>query len=237
MSKKPVTRPDQKEVIYSSGRWKTLEQLRKRSLEIMKKLESSHLLSTVHGSIARGDVTQTSDIDIFISNQISSFAVETALERSGFQVLERKIIQATPLYALKGYIELDNQTSISFPLVKMRQVEKEFYRFGGEATVSVLEKNKRVLGVDKRLMLIEPTTEGHIETTIINKEKEVAKLLAIAPSTVLDRKRALLRRDKVGRTGVYIEKDLNPEETFEQGMKKLADNNPAVRRRIKFFQK
>jgi uncharacterized protein len=237
LSKKPVTRPDQKEVIYSSGRWKTLEQLRKRSLEIMKKLESSHLLSTVHGSIARGDVTQTSDIDIFISNPISSFAVETALERSGFQVLERKIIQATPLYALKGYIELDNQTSISFPLVKMRQVEKEFYRFGGEATVSVLEKNKRVLGVDKRLMLIEPTTEGHIETTIINKEKEVAKLLAISPSTVLDRKRALLRRDKVGRTGVYIEKDLNPEETFEQGMKKLADNNPAVRRRIKFFQK
>ncbi|MCW8802630.1 MAG: nucleotidyltransferase domain-containing protein, partial [Candidatus Bathyarchaeota archaeon] len=217
--------------------WEILDHLRKRSFEVMKNLEGSHLRSTVHGSIARGDVTQTSDIDIFISEPMSSFAVETALEGSGFQFLERKLIQATPLYALKGYIELDGQTSVSFPLVKMRQVEKEFYRFGGEATVSSLEKNKRVLGVDKRLMLIEPTDEGHIESTIVNKEKETAKLLGISPTTVLDRVRALLRRDKVGRTGVYIEKELNPEETFEQAMKKLADNNPAVRRRIRFFQK
>jgi len=237
LSKKPVTRPDQKEVTYSSAHWEILEHLRKRSFEVMKNLEGSHLRSTVHGSIARGDVTQTSDIDIFISDPMSSFAVETALESSGFQFLERKLIQATPLYALKGYIELDGQTSVSFPLVKMRQVEKEFYRFGGEATVSILEKNKRVLGVDKRLMLIEPTDEGHIESTIVNKEKETAKLLGISPTTVLDRVRALLRRDKVGRTGVYIEKELNPEETFEQAMKKLADNNPAVRRRIRFFQK
>jgi len=237
LSKKPVIRPEQKEVTYSSARWEILQQLRKRSLQVMKKLENSHLQVTVHGSIARGDVTETSDIDIFISNQISSFSVETALERSGFQVLERKIIQATPLYALKAYIELESQTSVSFPLVKMRQVEKEFYRFGGEATVSILEENKRVLGVDKRLMLIEPTSEGHVETTVINKEREVAKLLAISTNTVLDRVRALLRRDKVGRTGVYIEKELNSEETFEETMKKLADNNPAVRRRIKFFKK
>jgi len=237
LSKKPVLRPEQKEVTYSSARWEILQQLRKRSLQVMKKLENSHLQATVHGSIARGDVTKTSDIDIFISNPISSFSVETALERSGFQVLERKIIQATPLYALKAYIELESQTSVSFPLVKMRQVEKEFYRFGGEVTVSVLEKNKRVLGVDKRLMLIEPTSEGHVETTVINKEREVAKLLDISTNTVLDRVRALLRRDKVGRTGVYIEKELNSEETFEEAMKKLADNNPAVRRRIKFFKK
>ena len=237
MSKKPVTRAEQKEVTYNAGHWEILEQLRKRSLQIMKNLESCHLQATVHGSLARGDVTQTSDIDIFIFNPGSSFAVETALERSGFQVLERKLIQATPLYALKGYIELDGQTSLSFPLVKMRQVEKEFYRFGGEATVSVLEKNQRVLGVDKRLMLIEPTTKGHIETAVVNKEKEVAKLLGISPNTIFDRVRALLRRDKVGRTGVYIEKELNSEQTFEQAMKKLADSNPAVRRRIRFYQK
>jgi predicted nucleotidyltransferase len=41
----------------------------------------------------------------------------------------------------------------------------------------------------------------------------------------------------VGRTGVFIEKELAPDETFEQAMKKLADQNPAVRRRIKFYQK
>ena len=237
MSKKPVTRAEQKEVTYSADRWEILEQLRKRTLQVMKNLQSCNLQATVHGSLPRGDVTQTSDIDLFISNPGSSFAVETALERLGFQVLERKIIQATPLYALKGYLELDGQTSLSFPLVKMRRVEKEFYRFGGEATVSVLEKNQRVLGVDKRLMLIEPTAKGHIESTVVNKEKEVAKLLGISPTTVLDRVRALMRRDKVGRTGVYIEKELNPDQTFEQAMKKLADRNPAVRRRIRFYQK
>lgn len=203
----------------------------------MKALDNCHLQSTVHGSIARGDVTQTSDIDIFISNLISSFTVETSIERSGFQVLERKIIQATPLYALKGYIELDSQTSLSFPLVKMRQVEKEFYRFGGEATISILDENKRVFGVDKRLMLIKPTDEGHIETTVVGQEKEVAKMLGITPNTVLDRVRALLRRDKVGRTGVFIEKELDANETFEQAMKQLGDTNPAVRRRIGFYQK
>lgn len=232
-----MKRAEQLEVVYDTSRWEILAQLRKKSKQVMRTLDKSHLQVTVHGSIARGDVTQTSDIDIFISSPTSSFTVETALERAGFQVLERKVIQATPLYALKGYIELDSQTSVSFPLVKMRQVEKEFYKFGGEVTVFDLEENKRVFGVDKRLMLIEPTTEGHIETTVLGKEKEVAKLLGISPNTVLDRSRALLRRDKIGRTGVYIQKELKPEETFEQAMKKLADSNPAVRRRIRFFQK
>ena len=203
----------------------------------MQSLEECLLRPIVHGSIARGDVTETSDIDIFLHGASSSFSIETALERSGFQVRQRTIIQATPLYALKGYIELDSQTSLSFPLVKMRQVEKDFYKFGGEASTSTLQKNKRVSGVDKRLMLIEPTTEGHVESAVIGQEKQVAKLLGVSPNTVLDRVRALLRRDEIGRTGVFIEQELNPDETFEQAMKKLADKNPAVRRRIKFYQK
>ena len=225
------------EVIYDDNRWEILEQLRKRSIQVMKSLEECLLQPIVHGSIARGDVIETSDIDIFLPGASSSFSIETALERSGFQVRQRTIIQATPLYALKGYIELDNQTSLSFPLVKMRQVEKDFYKFGGEAAISTLQKGKRVSGVDKRLMLIEPTTEGHVESAIIGQEKQVAKLLGVSPNTVLDRVRALLRRDEIGRTGVFIEEELNSDETFEQAMKKLADKNPAVRRRIKFYQK
>ena len=232
-----MTRAEQLEIVYDSKRWEILKQLQKKSIQVMKAFADFHTESTVHGSIARGDVTPTSDIDIFISNPSSSFNVETTLERSGFQVQERKIIQATPFYALKGYIELDSQTSLSFPLVKMRQVEKEFYRFGGEATASVLQENKRVSGVDKRLMLIKPTTNGHIETNVVGQEKEVAKMLGISPNTVLERVRTLLRRDKVGRTGVFIEKDLNTDETFEQALKQLADNNPAVRRRIGLYKK
>jgi predicted nucleotidyltransferase len=54
---------------------------------------------------------------------------------------------------------------------------------------------------------------------------------------VLDRVHALLRRNEVGRTGVFIEKELSPDETFEMALKKLADQNPAVRRRLKLSGK
>ena len=82
-----------------------------------------------------------------------------------------------------------------------------------------------------------PQQKVMIESAVIGQEKQVAKLLGVSPNTVLDRVRALLRRDEIGRTGVFIEQELNPDETFEQAMKKLADKNPAVRRRIKFYQK
>ena len=126
--------------------------------------------------------------------------------------------------------------SVSFPLVKLRPVEKEFYKFGGEVSLSELRKGERVLGVDKRLMLIEPTAEGHVETAIVGQEEMTANLLGVSLNTVLDRVRALLRRDKLGRTGVFVEREVSPDETFEQALKKLADKNPAVRRRTRFYQ-
>lgn len=232
-----MKRAERVEIIYDKKRWKLLKQLRSKTIQIMETLDNCHLRSIVHGSIARGDVSETSDIDVFLPDPPSSFIIETELERSGFQVYQRTIIQATPLYALKGYIGLDQQISLSFPLVKLRPVEKDFYRFGGEASLSTLRDDKRVLGVDKRLMLIEPTAEGHVESAVVGREEEVANLLGVSLNTVLDRVRALLRRDEVGRTGVFIEKELAPDETFEQAMKKLAYQNPAVRRRIKFYQK
>ena len=234
---KPMKRAEQLEVVYDKNHWKLLKQLRSRTIQIMKILSNCNLRPIVHGSIARGDVSKTSDIDVFLPDPPSSFVIETALERSGLQAYLRTIIQATPLYALKGYIELSQQISLSFPLVKLRPVEKDFYRFGGEATLSTIKENRRVLGVDKRLMLIEPTAKGHVESAIVGQEKEVARLLGVSPSTVLDRVRALLRRDEIGRTGVFVQKELTQDETFEQAMKKLADQNPAVRRRIRFYQK
>jgi predicted nucleotidyltransferase len=117
--------------------------------------------------------------------------------------------------------------------MKMRRVEREFYKFGGEVTLEDLRVNLRVCGVDKRLMLVEPTREGHRENTITGREQQIAKLLGISVETVLDRVRALLRRDEVGRTGVFIEKELSNDETFELALNKLADHNPAVRRRLK----
>ena len=237
MAKKPVKRAERVEVVYGKKRWDLLRELRFKTVQIMEILEKFLLRSIVHGSIVRGDVSETSDIDIFLPDPPSSFIIETALERSGVPVNRRIVVQATPLYAVKGYIEINKQRCISFPLAKLRPVEKDFYKFGGEASLSLLRKDMRVRGVDKRLMFIEPTPKGHVESTVVGREEEVANLLGVSLNTVLDRVRALLRRDKVGRTGVFIERELLPNETFELVLKKLADQNPAVRRRLKFFEK
>lgn len=237
MAKKPVKRADQVDVVYSEKRWRLLDELRNKSIEIMEPLEKASLNCIVHGSIARGDVSAKSDIDVFISNPPSSFLIESALERAGFSISRRTLVQATPSYAAKGYIELDSQRVVSLPLMRLRRVERDFYRFGGEATLETLRDSQRVIGVDKRLMLIEPTTRGHIESSIVGREETVAKLLDVSVETVLDRVHALLRRDAIGRTGVFIQRELGFEETFEMALKQIAERNPAVRRRLKLLEK
>ena len=198
----------------------------------MTPLKKANLNCIIHGSIARGDVSANSDIDIFILDSPSSFLIESALEGAGFAVNRRFLVQATPRYAAKGYIELDPMRIVSFPLMKLRSVERGFYGFSGEATLQMLKDDCRVMGVDKRLMLIEPSIRGHIESTVAGKESDVAKLLHISVETVSDRVRALMRRDQVGRTGVFIKREFASSETFEMVLKQLADGNPAVRRRL-----
>jgi predicted nucleotidyltransferase len=229
---KPQRRPEYREVRYDAKRWDLLRRLRRKATQLMEALEKNHLESIVHGSIARGDVTARSDIDIFLPYQPSSFSVETALENADIKVNRRRVVQATPTYAMKAYVELDESTGVSFPLMTMRKVEREFYKFGGEATLESLRKDLRAIGVDKRLMAIMPTDEGHRESTIIGQEDHVAKLLEISAETVLDRVHALVRRDRIGRTGVFINMELAEDETFEMMLQRLADQNPAVRRRL-----
>jgi len=237
MAKKPVKRAERVEVVYNAKHWKLLGELRAQAVEIMEALEQGSIHSMVHGSIARGDVSLHSDIDVFISEPPSSFAIETILGRSGLSINRRFLVQATPSYAVKGYIELDPKRVVSFPLLKLRPTEREFYRFSGEATLKMLKGAVRAAGVDKRLLLIEPTPKGHVESTIVGREETVAHLLHISVDTVLDRVHALLRRDKVGRTGVFIKRELNSDETFEMVLKQIADENPAVRRRLRLFGK
>ena len=237
MAKKPVTRAERSEVVYNEKRWKLLKELRAKAVQIMEILDYSNIPSIVHGSIARGDVSEKSDIDVFLPDPPSSFTIETALERANIPINRRVVVQATPFYAIKGYIEVDQQRCVSFPLVKLRQVERDFYKFSGEASLSTLRNEVRVLGVDKRLMLIEPTPKGHVESSIVGREETVSHLLGVSLNTVLDRVHALLRRDEIGRTGVFIERELSPDETFELVLKKLADQNPAVRRRLKLYGK
>jgi len=133
---------------------------------------------------------------------------------------------------MKAHIEIDENKTVSFPLMEMRRVEREFYRFGGEVNLAQLKANIRVVGVDKRLMLIEPTEKGHVESCVVGKEEFAAKVLGVAAETVFDRVHALVRRDVVGRTGVFVKKELSQDETFELALKRLSEQNPAVRRRM-----
>jgi len=146
MAKKPLTRLEYKEVVYDDEHWALLERLRLKATQIMEALENFHLEAVVHGSIARGDVTQKSDIDVFIHYQVSSFMVETALEKAEVPVNRRFVVQATPTYAMKAYIEIGENISVSFPLMKMRKVEREFYKFGGEVSIKNLREGLRIPG-------------------------------------------------------------------------------------------
>lgn len=235
MAKKPLKRAERVEVFYDEDHWRLLKTLRSQASGVMEALWQVHLYSITHGSIARGDVSKKSDVDVFVPEPPSSFAIESALEKAGFSYLRRVLVQATPVYALKGCLELAESVCVSFPLVKMRRVERDFYKYGGELNLRMLKDDLRVAGVDKRLMLIEPTPKGHEESSIVDRREEVARLLGVSLETVYDRVRALLRRDEVGRTGVFIEKVLAADETFEMAVKRLADANPAVRRRLKLF--
>lgn len=235
MAVKPSRQGDYQEIVYGSERWALLKSLREKAATLMTALDSFHLQAVVHGSIARGDVKPSSDIDVFIADVQNSFIVETALEKAGIRINNRLVVQATPRYAMKAHIEIDEQTSVSFPLMGMRKVEREFYRFGGKINLNQLKTGVRVAGVDKRLMLIEPNLKGHVESSIVGKEAFVAKTLGISAETVLDRVHALTKRDLVGRTGVFLKKELSSDETFELALKRLSDLNPAVRRRLKGF--
>ena len=232
MAVKPTKQGEHREVTYNALRWQQLKELREKAVLIIDALEAFHLRSLTHGSIARGDVKLGSDVDVFIPEVQSSFIVESALEKAKIPVNSRFIVQATPSYAMKAHIEIDETRTVTFPLMGMRRVEREFYRFGGEVNLGQLRTNVRVVGVDKRLMLIEPTEKGHFESSVVGKEEFAAKALGVAAETVFDRVHALLRRDMVGRTGVFVKKELLQDETFELALKRMSEQNPAVRRRM-----
>ena len=221
------------EVLYDGERWSLLKALRGEAVEMMRPLAERHIGGVVYGSIARGDVSSTSDIDIFIPRPPAPSILEALIEGAGYTVESREIIQATPSYAAKGYIYIDEGRCYSFPLMPMRPVEVEFYRFAGSITYEELRRGLRVPGVDKRLMLIEPTEYGHRETSIIGREGYVARLLGVSVSTVLDRVRTLTRRREIGRTGVYVKRPLSPDESFGEVLEELLRLKPAMRRRLR----
>lgn len=228
MAKKPETLHDAREVFYTEDHWTHLSQKREHAIEVMNTLSQNGMSSFVYGSVARGDVSERSDIDIIIPHPIASFRVELAVDRW----VRRELVQATPSMVLKGHIYLDHDVTVTFPLFKLRTHELEFYKWGGQIDIEGLVEGKRVSGVDKRLVLIRPTKTGHIESGVMDHEAEVARVLGVSVDIAYERVRVLTRRDTIGRTGVYLMRVLNDDESFEEVAKALKDRDPALRRTI-----
>ncbi len=219
-----------KKIKYGREHWRLLDEKRDIALEIMEALASHGIDSVVYGSVARGDVRRASDVDIFIPTAMPSYKIELALQ--DYMILEKRIIQATPNYAIKGEIVLEN-ANVSFPLVKMKDKEMDFYRFGGCVDIESLKSRKRCPGVDKRLVLIIPLSDGHYEIPANELDaSELAGFLGVGIEIVRERFRVLERRREIGRTGVFVSEIVHDFESFETKLKEIIERNPLVKRRL-----
>jgi len=222
------------EVVYTRERWRILGEKREKARRVMKLLSIAGYNPIVHGSIARGDVDEDSDIDIVIPYNIQPSLLIYVLERGGYRPYSIEIIQATPSYTPKVYINLDpdGEMIVSLPLAKMSRREREFYKWGGELDLEGVEKGIRVPGVNKELKLIIPTRRGHIEEDVIGREGIVARTLGISVETVEERVRVLTRRRELGRTGVFLKVEVDSEYPIEYTIDRLSREVPAFRRKI-----
>jgi len=186
----------------------------------------------IYGSIARGDVHNDSDIDIVIVQSIASYQIELILDKNGFNNYFREIIMATPADTVKLYIYLNELESITIPLSKFDKKSKEFYDFGGKVNLGQLDNNIRVPGIDKRLVLIQPNINGHEEYSIIGNEHLAAKQLNVSIDLINERKKVLLKREKFGKTGVFLKRPIEMNESTEDVLKKLVRKNSIVRKKL-----
>jgi predicted nucleotidyltransferase len=226
-------------VIYDASHWRLLKSIRERTISIFGILATLGNSALVHGSVARGDVDGKSDIDILIPTSVSTQLVEAQIESSGISPYSREITQATPKHSPKAHIYLDSErtASITIPLSEFRRLELEFYKFGGTASMEDLMAGARKPGCTKRLSLIQPTDDGHMESPIVGRESEVARLLGVSLDIVRERIRVLTRRDTIGRTGVFLKLVVPEGASFEEVLKSEAQSNPALRRTLRERQR
>ncbi len=230
--KKIKYEPIDRTVRYDQDQWNIFHSKRDLAKAIANPLNSAGFRFLIYGSIARGDVNLSSDLDIILIDRISSFQVELALEQQEFQILGKEIVQATPGDAIKGHIYLPDTSTLTFFLSEANDVSTDFYKFGGAIDIKMLEEGIRVPGVTKSLTLILPNEEGHREINLVGNEVLAQEILDVHPKILDVRKRVLTKRDKTGRTGVFLKKQIGIEDNFEEELKKIADKNPVIRRKM-----
>lgn len=222
---KIVRKPEYRVVEYSEEHWSLLRKLREDALRIMRILANRGIEAYVHGSVARGDVKKSSDVDVVTLYTVPSYVIEHILEEHNIRIYAKYIVIATPTSTPKAVVALDDEerVTISFPLKPYKPREYEFYKFSGLASVEDIVKDRRVPGVNKKLLFIEPTERGHVEFSIIGYENIVASKLGISIETVYERLKVLSRRDEIGRTGIFVKYSLTPDEDFEEALVKVVN--------------
>ena len=219
-------------VTYSENHLKLLQQKRERSKTLLEMFVKEGLNPFIYGSIARGDIHNDSDIDMVLIQSIAPYQIEIILDKNGFNNYFREIIMATPADTLKLYIYLNELESITIPLSKFNKKSSEFYDFGGKINLNQIINSIRVPGINKRLVLIQPTSDGHEEYSIIGNENLAAKQLSVSINLINERRRVLLRREKFGKTGVFLKRSIGVGETTELVLKKLSNKNTIVRKKL-----
>jgi len=232
MKENKILRDHFNTVTYSENHLKLLQHKRERSKLLLEMFTKEGLNPFIYGSIARGDVHNDSDIDIVLIQLIAPYQIEIILEKNGFNNYFREIIMATPADTLKLYIYLNELESITIPLSKFDKKSREFYDFGGKIKLNQVKNSIRVPGIDKRLVLIQPITDGHEEYSIIGNEHLAAKQLNVSIDLINERKKILLKREKVGKTGVFLKRPIAMRETTELVLKKLANEKSIVRKKL-----
>jgi len=221
------------EVRYTEDRWKLLQRKRMRAKETISILKDAGLVSFVYGSIARGDVEESSDVDVVIPRPtLPHSLIEEMVSKELGDPLCREIVQATPQSTPKYYIYYSDNTTISMPIGRLREREEEFYKFGGMLDLRGITANLRVPGVSKELKLIYPTNFGHVEYPVVGNEEIVAKILGVSRYTVDERVRVLTKRRVLGTTGLYVNYRLQPDENFEEALRKLKMTKKGFRNRL-----
>jgi len=201
-----------KRVVYSKAHWRRLSALRSEARQILACLGRHGIEGVVIGSIARGDVHEKSDVDVFVTGVFQYYIVEEALLSCGFYIEYARIVKATPHSGVRLVYSLGARRFINIPVTIEKREEEEFIKYAGYLTVSDIEKNVRKPGINKKLVLIIPTKRGHEEHNIWGIEAEAARLLGISLSTIEERINARRRRFSKGRSGLFIDLTVRPEE-------------------------
>ncbi|UCE13812.1 MAG: nucleotidyltransferase domain-containing protein [Candidatus Heimdallarchaeota archaeon] len=215
---------------YSEEEKRVFSTLRIKAVNVLCVLEQTGINAFVHGSVARGDITSASDVDIHIPVRIPSYQLDIIED---FKFADRRILMGTPNSTIHGVMSTHDNITISFPLSSPNEREHEFYRFSGFLYARDIQQNNRIPGVTKQLLLIEPKGDGYWISSISTNKQRAIKVLSLSQRIIDERIRVLERRDNIGRTGVLLDYSLSPDENFELCLKQIADRNVLVRRMLK----